>query len=311
MSGAHPGLGSVQIELDEVRYQFMCQMAERIVAAGGLIFGGFLRDKLIRDHYSADYKKRKEKEGPVADVDTSARTTLPQNLNVIFVGNAQDLQVFYEEIVKDDVELVSKVDNRPHPFLQQGFRHASNLIMKNSQRIVGKPIKLQLDLLVSTNPVELLWSEHDLDCNVLICDREGIRTSFDPKVEGSVFNKFARQQEIIKRILDRKTAVLPVDEGKPSSHLQSALKMMLRGWTVTNVSSFQIVGPCAAVPIGLCLFCQGEIQEKAVHINCCMKHAHTDCFSRFLEKPDQCFFSKTGCRHDTCFDLTDAPGSMR
>lgn len=296
-------MSRIEVELDEIRYKFMCQLAERIVMSGGLIFGGFIRDKLIRDHYSSDYKKRKE--GLVADVETSARTILPQNLNAIFVGTVQDLQNFYEEIVKNDAEIDSKIDNRPHPFLRQGFRHVNDLIMKNSEQIVGKPIKVRLDLLVSTNPVELLCSEHDLDCNVLICDRKGIRTSFDPKAEGSVFNKFARQQDLIKKILDRKTAVLSVDEGKLSSHLQSALKMMLRGWTITNVSSFQIVETLEAAPIGICLFCQGEIYEKAVHVNCCMKHAHPDCFSRFLEKPEQCFFSKTGCRHDTCFDLTD------
>ena len=300
-------MSQIQVDLDQVRYEFMVRIAERIVEAGGTIFGGFLRDKLIRDHYSK-MKAAEVEKTKVAEIEKTEKVekTIPQNLNLVFDGDADELQRFYQGITRDDVDFTSEIDNRPHPFLQQGFRHSVELTMKNAEQIVGKPISLHLDLFCSPRPVDFLAGDQDLQCNQLICDTEGIRASADPAVDGSVFRKFSHEQELIARILARTTRVVPSPEGTLRCRLQSAVKMMLRGWTVENINSFRVVEPC----VGLCLFCQDQIQGRSIELNCCMRPAHSDCFLRFLEEPDRCFFSKTSCRHQICLEILQPRDDM-
>lgn len=207
------------INLDRVKYLTMVKISELLIEKGAIIFGGFVRDKLIHDHYANLYYQNKmgcdskysdENHNP----ETKHRLLVPNDIDVFVRGTEEKIEEVYSYLKTNGFEVEIKIRKK----IYGAFDNINQQkIVVKTKNFCGLPtIKIDLDILYSSDDaVKPPFKRLDLWCNSLLMDKNGITVSDQTGSRIDHFNLFERKLveiEIIKDLTNFKTKEVNVLE---------------------------------------------------------------------------------------------------
>lgn len=259
----------------------MTQISDIVIKFGGYIFGGFVRDKCIHDHYAEmfynkyngkdaeksstdiDIDKRKLGEkysDPTFDVETKYRLLIPNDIDVFIEGTIDDVEKFYIELQKAGFFVIRKKKTTKY-FTTKKVNQQK--IFVKSQLDIGLKLDIEMDVLYALplKPETILppFGNLDLLCNSLIMDSKGIHFYTEnfgttEEVDYSEMNPYQKKMkefEIFQNNLLLKSEIIyydntndPMTEQKKQGRkirFNRILNMQIRGWTLTNNKVYSVV----------------------------------------------------------------------
>lgn len=248
----------ITFDFNQVRYKFISQVAKDIQDLGGVIFGGFVRDKMIHDHFATKYYENPNNSNnfdasysdPSWDPETVHRLLVPKDIDVWIQSNPDR---FIRKIENLGYEVQKRFNRTLYGF--SDVDHCSVLVKwRGSGPVLGNRLRVQVDIISTSSHVAesfgAPFGKCDLSCNGFIMTKDGIHLSRNTGQESDRFTKemFQRHEEELKeRILNLEAEIYnPKDESPENmKHLYSrAIKMKIRGWKISNFDETQIDEKC-------------------------------------------------------------------
>lgn len=310
----------VTVNLCKLQYTLMKEIASELVAEGGTIFGGYVRDMMIHDHYAALFYEKYEGttdsekySDPTFDPETMARLLVPKDIDVFFLEKKSQVHQILDRLKKPERENETTVARSVYSF-DKDIKHLKTRIsFPSASKFLGRSLAIQLDILYSTENVEPPFTKCDLECNAFLMDAHGIRLSRSigcrlDDVPSTDPKRKREEMRIIRDLLEFKTMAFQVprfsedryndkynhddmsDNAKSERKrkIQRMLNMLCRGWTITNIPL-----SISKYPPGEpeeCNHCRKIIptRERGIAVNCCGVTVDTHCLSaHVLEELDE------------------------
>jgi len=231
------------INLNKATYLIMTQVSELLLQKDGIIFGGFVRDKLIHDHYATKfYEELKGQSSSYDEVnhhpETKARLLIPKDIDVFIRGTEVETQEVYSFLESQGFDVQVKIRKR----IYGAFKNINQqkVVVKTPKKLGFPVIEVDLDVLFSTDDqVKPPFNRLDLWCNSLLMDKNGIKVSNQTgsRLDGmGEINKKLFELDILKNMFEFKTWPVELLE-EPDEKLKNLIEnriavMKNRGWKV-------------------------------------------------------------------------------
>jgi hypothetical protein len=309
----------ISVDLNKAKYMLMMKIADAVIQHGGMIYGGFVRDKVIHDYYASiffDSHNNYKYSDPTNDSDSKLRLLIPNDIDMFLKGDIFAVERFFDnlqtsgfscsQIVKDESDY-RKVANINHLRTNVFFTHYDIMGMKK--------ISIRLDMMYgNVSNAEPPFGITDMRCNQLILDINGVRLSNHlernyekPTIEIIMKNK-RLEADIINNMLELKTdACFITDDGLIETNvkklrLKRIMAMQERGWTIENITCYTLIRDFSSnerCPICLKAMRLKDVDDDdddvierepikyrtlkfAIHLNCCNLNVHIECFKQHI-----------------------------
>lgn len=298
---------SVTVNLGKLKHEQMKVIASELIDNDGVIFGGYVRDTVIHDHYaSLFFEKHHDKyDDPTFDPETKHRLLVPKDIDVFCQTGKRGIIEVLEKLKKPDRDVTYRYVT-PVYFSEGEIKHLKVTIrFPFIFSLIHKQVSIDLDVLHSKSKVEPPFGKCDMYCNAFLMDKRGIHLSTntgDMDLDcTSVLDIRRRKMEIdlLDDILVLKSKVIQklafnqtMDEFE-INHRQRKIgriiNMLSRGWTFTNLSFFDIYRfPHETKPLDQdtsdCKICLEPVPKfKAIlKLTCCGITVDSDCLRKYL-----------------------------
>ena len=274
-----------EANLNEIKYKMMKTLESIILGFDGIIFGGYVRDTYIHNHYAQKFYENSENikySNPENDLDTKNRLLVAKDIDVFLKGN--NIQTLYDKFTASGFHVISKETKTMYFDNKEIFQQKSDIRL-NNMNLYGMPnVTVSLDVLYTTNDtIEPCFGKLDLMCNCLIMYKNGIRLSTQTGTELDNTISYTRkmlEMEILNDILQLKTDIAKSLEERSikDRKLQflRAFNMQLKGWKINNCI-YEVKTELNKL---VCDLCDQLLSKKYVHLNCCGCKVHTQCFEK-------------------------------
>lgn len=283
------------VNLNRVTYLVTRKLAETLVDLGAIIFGGYIRDKIIHDHYCNLFIDRNNGHGYLnydetnVDVKTLPRLLVADDIDLFIRGDKDDVDVLYNKLRDLDYDVISQEVNPIYGFHDDEISH-QKVVVKSSKG--SSHVTIKLDVLYGKTPLDPPFGVCDFTCNSLVFDKYGIRLSRNSDIFTEVcpFVRKERELATIQAMKEFKTELLyqqkPTNDPKYRRILASRLfKMQEKGFQITNIKSYTVENydpncRCSCVYYSDCECCGGrnkdcnqskatvKVEDKDVHKSC-------------------------------------------
>ena len=266
----------------------MTSIQQLIQQLNGVIFGGYVRDKIIHDFYalqyytkcSAEYKNEKYNYNKYNDPnflpETKDRMIIPYDIDCYM--KPHQIEHFKNLLRNSLLEFIEeKSENYEHTKLYISFK--LNPIIESNIEILKK-IVIKVDII---HTQLLINKPLDFECNSLILtpDNEYKLCKFllisckDPMTKIDKFN------EIYNNILARKTKIL-----SPQVADYRIQHMLNKNWIISsdNITLTKSINYKATdkTDTTVCYICLENISSSGGHFNCCKRFIHLDCMEHIV-----------------------------
>lgn len=291
---------------------------EKVFYWNGIIFGGFVRDTIISEHYTYLFWKKYANNKNVniwnQNIDTD---TSPRNLNSCNIDICMDneehatkmIQDITHVIIKDfniyNVNIINKfsipskynVNNLPGKLYQYSYHILVGKIPYISE---GVYIKINIDLLITSNTPP--FGKLDFGCNGFIMTKQGISLSYNTGTDIDNLNLAQHKEleyKIIKDITNFKTfycikfpELASTDEHTAIEYNEHACKRIEKMTTHKNkwnIENLPIINHVKLNIIKRCFICSERIKKKNYRYSIPFKHECNNITST-LDVHHDCFF---------------------
>lgn len=276
----------------------MFQQIERVILkVGGVIFGGYPRDKIKHDHFAKLFYTT-----PAVDVtkysdltylpEYSGRTKLPTDIDVFCTTDKVD--ILKKELAAIQLRVVNERSGRGAYWFSDGLKHTEMIVIPDINCAIASTIPflahliVKLDVITAEKNMSPPFGKLDFQCNSILLHGNGCY-SLSPDVAPFTMcplDKIEKLQKIISDIvIDR--AVL---YKKPVQSYRIE-KMLLKGWTVQG----ERMEACQKTPGDVCMLCLSEFSgpvintrnvcmNKHIKLTCCTSYFHPQCMLKLLEQ---------------------------
>lgn len=270
----------------------------------GMVFGGYLRDAIIKDYNTdkfMDIHSKLEKDERTQKYwdfnyhpETLERLLIPSDIDVSFLFE-EDATNFIKDLTKDGIFYVTECKN------EYLYDHATAELIKHTIYEVSanlnfsflnkeKAIVLKFKVDVCVSAREPPFQKCDLSCNCLVKDKVGIRLSRD----SGIFPEKTREYEklifvgkIVEMTIRKETYVtmefpglnLEGDAGirkHQGTFLKRMYKAIDKNFTIVNIEWLNVVKDENQV----CSICLDENSEISINKG---SHFHKKCLFEFFE----------------------------
>ena len=293
-------------EIEKMKWSMFKAVEKALLENGGIIFGGYVRDKIIHDHFANMFYTQSENVDDYSDPENHRaswphRCHMPRDIDVV-VSNAgfkgfkammasmgfrvkQKLPSKTADIYSGDVNIQHTkcyVTLKTHPLLK-GF----------SEMIQAIPIieidVLHKDEIKSTEPIP--FGKIDFECNSLLIVPGDLIDVRSAGVRDFVVDKHRQINRIIEDVLAFKAvAVFP--------QKYRTAKMLKKGFKIVN-NVVELIPRVVGGPDGLCLICHEDFKEdkNICHVKnkCCEARYHPECYSFSREKSNTMYNNVSNC----------------
>jgi hypothetical protein len=169
------------INLNKVKFLLMARIERLLLENGAIIFGGYVRDKLIHDHhatlfYQQNRLKGKKYSDPSFHPETKHRLLIPKDIDVFIRGTQQEVDEIYSKLTDQGFRV--EVKHRKKIYGVFDDINQQKVVVYALQQLGFPSIKIELDVLYSSKPdVKPPFGRLDLWCNGLLLDKNGITLS--------------------------------------------------------------------------------------------------------------------------------------
>jgi len=287
------------------KWKFMCCLRDMVLDHDGIVFGGFVRDAIIHDHFAAKfYEKNNGATGnerlyciPSYLPETAGRLVIPRDIDCRMTHTNLDAMLarmkrkridHHIVFVRDPMEYLSNADEPS----DRTVSHVRLLLEVDTGRVeaaledlpfrfslpkIRSPV-VKMDVIVSRDKfVEPFVSMPDFDCNALYLTKHGISLSSFVCPHGDMLRTERRRQEVIANIIEKKATYLNPD---PDSEIMNAVlvyrvkKMLDGGWVLHDDVLRSVLDDGYE---GYCIICHGTLERVHFKIRCCDGRYHGKC----------------------------------
>jgi hypothetical protein len=199
------------VNLNKIKYLTMVRISELLIEQGAIIFGGFIRDKLIHDHYANIFYERNRDDDKYDDIsydhETKHRLLVPKDIDVFIRGTKEQVNEIYSFIRTKGFNVVIKRYGKIYGSFDN--INQQKIVISNDS-ILGLPVvKIDVDVLFSSDcEVKPPFKRLDLWCNSLLMSKDGITISNQTGTRADEWDIFSRkifEIEILSDLLNFKT----------------------------------------------------------------------------------------------------------
>lgn len=241
------------INLSKVKYLTMTRLSALLIEQGAIIFGGFVRDMIIHNHYALafyDNSVGQDKyDDESYDTETKHRLLVPNDIDVFVKGNEEEVGKLYEFIRTKGFFVEIKKRRAMYSIFDNIYQHK---IVIKTQKVTGLPsIKIDLDILYSSEDnIKPPFKRLDLLCNSLLLDNNGITVSDQTGTRFDLMNHFERkllEKSILDDLLTFDTQKVLLVEQKDADQMIKNKEiiyyriqgMVERGWKVKGYDEYE------------------------------------------------------------------------
>lgn len=280
---------------------------------GGIIFGGYVRDKIIIEHNS---KLFSEHEGTKSDMfydenhfpEFADRMLLPHDIDCIM--SKKQFEEFKNVLQKDKFYIVecSEGSRNKHWNIADSFLTKVSFYVKFdvNQHITGlfSDWKVLVDLSVYDGDVVAYPTYCDLECNALIMFNGQVFLSNNSCSDLSIMERFDKLQEVISGITKKESFIAANHSLEKEDQLaERCLSVCLADGFVVKNKNFSMV--YQQTDENVCYIChESTFKSFEVRRNCCFGYTHANCLHKLREKSKD-FYSCPHCRDHSVNEDTD------
>jgi hypothetical protein len=286
----------ISVNLNKVKYLMMEKLVVIFVENGGVIFGGWIRDKIVHDHFAAKFHKAKMNMDKYSDPEyhpeTKLRLLVANDIDVFIRGNKDDVRRLFDDLETKGYKVVEK-DVKQKYLANANLDHRKIEIVIKGMNAMGIRMRISVDILFSEEEnIEPPFGNLDLLCNGLIMDKSGIRLSTQTGDWMDKWSHPARKREeleILEKMTKLRSDIARVNDDESENRkilrIDRIIRMQERGWKVNN-GIFYPAEKCHNSDVKTCISCSGDTtSEYVVKFKCCGVHIHHICLCRLMRDP--------------------------
>lgn len=305
-------------------WKVMTVLREAVLSCDGMIFGGYVRDMILHDHYAQEFYQEINNPDVAAiryadarcSPDTWDRTIVPCDIDcVIDKANYEKFKQMMKNkrfkmktvVVKDPQEYnpdfvssanipvvhhVVEVSLNKDPVLRElkKLHVDTKLIREYFQSRIEDPC-IKMDILVTDTPVDQpFFGRCDFECNALYLTKHGFGVSPEICPPKDILNQKKELDRIMDDIIHHRARFMKTSGGS------RCVKLFRKGWTVYDRFLTSIKDNSYE---GHCLICHDELPETHFKMNCCDARYHCKCLGKYLDNQDgaisECPLCKQSC----------------
>jgi hypothetical protein len=310
-----------QVSRNRDTWKTMLKIRNIILDNDGMIYGGFVRDSIIHDHFAQEFYKKYPYSSPQNYMnkecypETWQRTSIPNDIDIFITENKfHDL---IEILRRNHFEVKIVFRHDPRDYFPDIDMRADNTLLHS--RLLVKPSvvkdvkrlllstsidtieiknvlknlsvpEIKIDVLTSLNDniKEPFVSPLDFECNALYLTK-GLNINVSSKLTGniSILDVQAKKNAIIEDIIQKRTRFM-------SPHNFRIRKMMNRGWMIYDSYITTIKETNYE---GYCIICHENLDNTHIKCQCCDCRFHPQCLSSMIQsmKKDTCILCSAPC----------------
>ena len=264
------------------RYNYSV-VRELAITNNGIIFGGYLRDRLIYSHYTKLFlKSNSYKKENYWNKDyhksSSLRTLIPKDIDIYFQYK-DNMNDFLRKLKYDSIK-IENIEGSPYiPFLS----------IVNYKKVVMtiNDVKINIDILYPINEEKIMeppFNTLDMTCNAFIEDKYGMRISENTgTILDSIKDKNNMEEKIKKQIVQLKTEITSENKTKIEERylLNRIIKMVERKWVILNLPFKAKRNITDNTKDCYICNCRCKLDQKIIMLN--KLTYHEDCLYEFLK----------------------------
>lgn len=288
------------------RWKLMKTIVESIQEADGTVFGGYVRDSIIHDHYASEFYAKAADKGRYSDEsympETSMRTYTPRDIDCFMLTS--NLDTFKDSLKgkKLKMQVLNVTGTNMYFGLSRDIVHAKvkvsfsmNHLLKSA--IDTRAFEVYVDVLHSKVDGEPPFKHLDFDCNAIVLTPQN-----EYKLSGLVtidtpFKRLAKMNSILENIKRQEARVWDTDVCyKRVNH------MLDKRWKIygPNTTLYRL----DSEKEDTCPICIESYKKyDAVVVNTCCPGSkmHRQCAAKMSESFEKC----TICRKDVQYTEAD------
>ena len=309
----------MQASIDKTRWKMMIDVGNHILSAGGSIYGGFVRDRIIHDHHADHFYENVNNQGytfkHIQDL-YADRNFLPEHVDRCLLPHDIDCFISDRNLVNFlkslSKEYTIKVKRSAPANIYFGTHSGCSLLLHSKISVTFKvhkilkatvdlrPYTVDLDVIhahESVNIYKELSRNFDFECNSLIITPQNeFQLSHSISEFMNPFEKIKKIESIIADIRNKKAVMVNNPDSTTGVPHHRIVKMILKGFRLESMS-FEVMTEKYE---GYCIICHAEIDEKKHHIKDrnCDARCHSKCFIRMVEHEhfkNECAICKCQC----------------
>lgn len=236
-----------KIDIGHAKYRLMNEVVDFLVGEDCTIFGGWIRDKIIHDHYADLFygfsEGRKAYSDPTIHPESVLRLTYPKDIDVYKCGTKEDIHALITKMTEHTGLHAKIVGGKGQYQIFEGVFVVKCYLsvtkcLRNSN--LFSPLRFSVDFVYSEIPQVPPFGKLDYLCNGFLLTKQGLSFTTNGSGEwgnmsGSRFTiKRKIENKIIGQILQKKTrkATISVDSNRER-------KMLKKDWKIfDHVSHF-------------------------------------------------------------------------
>lgn len=285
------------------------EVANKAIKCGGKLFGGYVRDFVLREHAAKKFYKSNSKEmyaDTTVSPETSDRLLLPNDLDICFPTafaykqfrrslkesyyNCQVTNVNNVYGKGRHIKLVARLDIGIGRILGTlDFQGMAKEVIKphlamalQGLEIQGKGLNIDV-IICKTDPHYLSL---DFRCNGLLMTSNGIELCEELKSGLDPIGIYRITSSVIEEI-ERKEAVVVNLNGKRWD------KMVEKGWKITGSAVEKVFEKSED-----CLICLQTVETTDMYkLSCCSAKYHIECLSKQITYPERGIVDSGRCAH--------------
>lgn len=272
-----------------------------VYETGGIIYGGYVRDEVTKDHFTDKFMKehlktsKKEKMKKYWDVnyhpETSDRLMIPVDIDIAFKDEGE-LQDFIEKINESSLIKVNKVEE------ENLYDHVGGNIIHEKYKlfsVIGKTFVnpgtiIMFNADVCVTEIEPPFYSCDMFTNCLVKDSNGIRISKNSGIfhNAKPYEIAMSTGKVIEMIIRKENyiTISQPDSMESSGHIIKRIsKMISKNYFIKNISWLKKCENDTEV----CTICQEEKAEMSIKRG---SHFHKKCLVEYFNHLE--FFNDEG-----------------
>lgn len=297
--------------MDKRKWQFMSVVRDTILDHRGVIFGGYVRDLIIHDHFANAFyevvaSSPSAYNNPLFMKDAWDRTLIPNDIDFrIKETDLTALMTAFErkhittrvEFMRDPRNYIGHV-NMSDPTLKHIRMYVSIDMTKVNSAFNELPIRMnsrhnrapsiKLDIFSSQHRFSEPFIAHpDFECNALYMTPHGFSVSSFVSKKDHAYNDELLKQRIISNIIKRDTKYLnpdPDSEMATRTMIYRVDRMLRSNWMIEDdiirtVKDRRYTGHC--------IICHGDLDEVHFKLHCCDSRYHALCLQKAMTRGEK------------------------
>jgi hypothetical protein len=279
-----------------IQWKFMQLLQKLIQSKNGIIFGGYVRDKIIHDHYATEYYKKCSStnkdikyNNPNYLPETKLRMIIPHDIDCFMT--TQNFKEFKDLLPENMISYNESISTNLYiPTLHnQNLKHSKlkitfmmNPLMKTFINVCDYAIFV--DVIYSDSIIEPPFGIIDFECNALL-----LTQSNDYKISDVLINilnlsdpmkKLTKLNQIITDILEMKATIATATIAN-----YRITHMLNKKWTLISPNILLTVSNNHKLDDDICYICLDNIckSKYKCKFNCCKAYIHEYCMDTLIQ----------------------------